>query len=145
MAQLRILIVDDNKAVREGLKSLLGSRSDWSVVAEAVGGREGIEKAAHYQPDIVIIDYGLPELDGLSAARQIREVAPLTELLIFSQHDAPFTVRRALSAGVRGYVLKSDASFDLLPAIEAVRQHKTFLSSTIAQFFPDRRGAAPCA
>ncbi len=140
MAQLRILIVDDNQAVRDGLRTLIDAQPDWQVVAEAVGGQEGIEKAAQHQPDVVILDYSLPELDGLSAGRKIREAAPAAELLIFSQHDAPFTVRRALAAGIRGYVLKSDASADLLRAIEAVRLHREYLSLTIAQYFPRDRG-----
>lgn len=143
MAQLRILIVDDNQAVREGLKALIGAQPDWQIVGEAVGGQEGIEKAAQLQPDVVILDYSLPELDGLSAATRIREAAPAAELLVFSQHDAPFTVRRALAAGIRGYVLKSDAGTDLLRAIEAVREHREFLSSTIAQYF--HRGRRPAS
>ena len=128
----RILIAEDNGAVRAGLRTLLEGQPDWQVIAEAVNGREAVEMAELHHPDVVILDLNMPELDGISAAKRIRQAAPKSELLVLTQHDAPYTVRRALDAGILGYVLKSDASHDLLAAVEAVHQHKIFLSSSIA-------------
>lgn len=145
MTTLRILIAEDNKAVRRGLRALLEAQANWQVVGEAVDGREAVEKASELQPDVVIIDYSLPELDGISAAARIRQSAPLSELLVLTQHDAPFTARRALAAGVRGYVVKSEAAQDLLAAVEAVRQHQVYLSASIAQSLSAERSRAPRA
>jgi DNA-binding NarL/FixJ family response regulator len=115
------------------LKTLLEAQPELMVVAEAVNGREAVEMAERYHPDVVILDLNTPELDGLSAAQRIRHVAPQSKLLVLTQHDAPYTVRRALDAGLLGYVLKSDASHDLIAAAEAVCHHKIFLSSNIAR------------
>lgn len=132
MSNLRILIVDDNRAVRQGLRTLLESRHEWQVVGEAVGGLEAVEKATKLRPDVVILDYSLPELDGLSAAALIRKAAPQAELMVLTQHDARYTVRRALDLGIRGYVVKSDAGHDLMAAVEAVGDHKIYVSSSVA-------------
>ena len=139
MTSLRILIVEDNEAVRQGLRTLLESREEWRVVGEAGGGREAVEKASKLRPDMVILDYSLPELDGLSAAVLIRKAVPQAELMVLTQHDAPYTVRRALDAGVRGYVVKSDAGHDLMAAVEAVCQHKVFISSSVSRSLRSRR------
>jgi DNA-binding NarL/FixJ family response regulator len=109
------------------------------VVGEAGGGREAVEKATQLRPDMVILDYSLPELDGLSAAALIRKAVPQAELMVLTQHHAPYTVRRALDAGVRGYVVKSDAGHDLLAAVEAVRHHKIFVSSSVSDSLKSRR------
>jgi DNA-binding NarL/FixJ family response regulator len=130
--KFRILIADDNELVRKGLRTLLEGQSDWQIVAEAVNGREVVEKAGRHQPDVVILDYNMPEMDGLTAVPKIHQVAPGAEILVLTQHDAPYTVRRGLDAGIRGYVLKSDAGHDLLAGILAVGQHKTFLSANIS-------------
>lgn len=143
MTALRILIAEDNQAVREGLRELLESQPDWRVVGEAVNGLEAVEKARDLQPEVVILDYSMPQLDGISAAVRIRQAAPQSELLVLTQHDAPYTARRALDAGVRGYVVKSDADRDLLAAVEAVSQHRVFVSSSMPQNLSTERGPAP--
>jgi len=140
MATLRILIAEDNRAVREGLREFLEAQPEWQVVGEAVNGMEAVEKARELQPEVVILDYSMPQLDGISAAARIRQASPQTELLVLTQHDAPYTARRALDAGVRGYVVKSDADRDLLAAVEAVSRHKVFVSSSIAQDVSLERG-----
>lgn len=133
--KIRILFADDNKAFRDGLKRLLEAQPQYQVVGEAIDGEEAVAKAISLLPDVAILDYSMPKLDGLSAAYKIRQAAPSVETLLLTQHDAPYTAQRAIDAGVRGFVVKSDASRDLLPAIDAVRQQKTFVSSTIARGF----------
>jgi len=131
MDKLRILVADDHDVVRRGLRALLECRPGWQVVGEAANGRDAVKRAAELRPDIVILDVSMPELDGLDASRQIREQTPESELLIFTYHDSPEMVRHALEAGARGYVLKSDASSDLLSGVDTVRQHKFFVSSAL--------------
>jgi len=131
--KLRILIADDNELVRKGLRTLLEGQPGWQIVSEAVNGREVVEKAGWHRPDVVVLDYNMPEMDGLSAVPKIHDVAPDAEILVLTQHDAPYTVQRGLDAGIRGYVLKSDAGHDLLAGIVAVGQHKTFLSASISR------------
>jgi DNA-binding NarL/FixJ family response regulator len=124
---LRILIADDNRRLRDQLRLLLESRQSWQVVAEAGTGREVVEKARRLKPDVVIVDYSMPELDGISAIPQIRRAAPDAEIVILTVHDARFTVGRAVEAGARGYVVKSEMFKQLMPAVEAASQHKTFI------------------
>jgi DNA-binding NarL/FixJ family response regulator len=132
-----IVIADDNNDIRRGVKNLLESEPGWQVVGEAANGREALEKAAQLAPEVVILDISMPELDGISAARLIGQAVPQAELLVLSQHDAPDVVARALAAGVRGYVLKSQASRDLVSAVEAVRRHAAFLSAEISAAHPN--------
>lgn len=125
---LRILLADDNAKLRQELRQLVESRPGWHVVAEAGTGREAIRKAERMRPDVLVLDYSLPELDGISAIPEIRRAAPHTEIVMLTVHDARFTVGRAVEAGARGYVVKSQIVKDLMPAIEAASEHKTFLS-----------------
>jgi DNA-binding NarL/FixJ family response regulator len=131
-----ILITDDDQRLRQGLRTLLEGHPGWRVVGEAANGREALEKAVQLAPEVVILDISMPELDGIGAARLIREALPQAEMLMFSQHDASDIVARAIDAGVRGYVLKSRASRDLIPAVEAVSRHGSFLSAEISAVRP---------
>lgn len=124
---LRILIADDKTALREKVRALLESFPGWRVVGEAVDGREAVQKAGQLKPDVVILDYSMPELDGISAIPMIRNAAPQTEIVVLTVNDAPFTVRRALDAGARGYVVKTEIIRNLVPAVEAASQHRTFV------------------
>jgi len=132
VAMMSILIADDDARLRQGLRNLLEEHADWHVVGEAANGREALEKAVQLTPEVVILDVSMPELDGIGAARMIHQALPQAELVMFSQHDTPETVASALDAGVRGYVLKSQASRDLVPAVEAARQHASFLSPEVS-------------
>jgi len=125
---LRILLADDNPSLRGQLRALLESRQGWQVVAEAANGREAVQQARRVLPDVLVIDYSMPELDGISAIPQVHAVAPQTEIVVLTVHDARFTVGRAVDTGARGYVVKSQIVKDLLPAVEAASEHKTFLS-----------------
>jgi DNA-binding NarL/FixJ family response regulator len=131
MRPLRILFADDHELVRRGLKVLLESHPGWKVVGEAANGAELVELAVKLRPEIVILDITMPEMDGLEAARRLHQILPKTELLLLTVHDSENMVQRALEVGVRGYVLKSDAGRDLFAAVEAIRQHKVYLSSGV--------------
>lgn len=129
MAPLRILVADDHQVVRTGLRTLLESKAGWRVCAEAANGREAVEKAGQLQPDVAVLDIGMPLLNGVEATRQIRRVSPKTEILILSMHDSEHMIQGVLDAGARGYILKDDADRNLLAAVESLRRHKPYLSS----------------
>ena len=135
--KLRILIADDHELVRRGLKVLLSPRSNWTVCAEAVSGREAVSLAVQHQPDIVIMDISMPGLNGLEATRKIRKILPKTQVLILSLHYSDQLVRDIVDAGARGYLLKSDASRDIVNAIEALAMHRPFFTSGAAQIVLD--------
>jgi DNA-binding NarL/FixJ family response regulator len=131
MKRIRILIADDHAIVRRGLRTLLEAQAGWEVCAEASNGREAVERGEELKPDIAILDIGMPELNGLDAARQILKSSPQTEVLILTMHQSEEVVAEVLKAGARGYVLKSDADQNLVAAVDAMLQHKPFLSSNV--------------
>jgi DNA-binding NarL/FixJ family response regulator len=137
MMPLRILIVDDHAVVRRGVRALLESQPGWEVLAEATTGREAVEAAQRLQPDIVVMDLSLPELNGLDATRLILKESPRTEVLVLTMHHSEELARNVLQAGARGYVLKSDADENLVAAVESLRQHKPFLTSKVTEFVLD--------
>jgi DNA-binding NarL/FixJ family response regulator len=132
MGTLRILVADDHEVVRKGLVSLLQAQSDWQVCGEAADGREAVEKACQLKPDILILDIGMPSLNGLEATRQILRTTPNARVLILTLHDSDQVVREVLNAGARGFLLKSDAARDLVAAVEALRHDKTYFTSKVA-------------
>jgi DNA-binding NarL/FixJ family response regulator len=143
MTPLRILIVDDHAVVRRGVRSLLESQPGWEIVAEATTGRDAVEQSRRLRPDVVVMDLSLPELNGLDATRQILKDAPDIEVLVLTMHHSEELAREVLQAGARGYVLKSDADDNLIAAVDMLRQHKPFLTSTVTEFVLDdyvRRG-----
>jgi DNA-binding NarL/FixJ family response regulator len=133
MNPLRILVADDHEIVRRGLVSLLKSHPRWEVCAEAQDGRQAVEKAKAVRPHVVILDIGMPNLNGLEAARQIQRDNPQCKVLILTITDADEMVRAVLAAGARGFVLKSDAVRDLVAAVEALESDKTFFTSRVAE------------
>ena len=147
MSALRILVADDHEVVRRGVRSLLEAHPGWQICDEAVEGREAVEKATRLWPDVAILDIGMPLLNGLEAARQIRKAAPQVEVLILTMHESEQVIREVLAAGARGYVLKSDAGRNLVSAVEALSRHKPFFTSSVAEFvlkgFLDGRGEQP--
>ena len=111
--KLRILIADDHEVVRRGLCALLQAREGWEICAEAKDGREAVEKASQLKPDVVILDVGMPNLNGLAATRQLTQLDPHCKVIVLTITDSDQVIREALNAGARGFVLKSDAARDL--------------------------------
>lgn len=110
----QILIADDHDVVRLGLRTILEARPNWEVVGEAADGKEAISKAIETQPDVAVVDYSLPLVNGIEVTRHIRARLPRTEVLIFTMHDNEMIIQELLKAGARGYLLKSDASRHLI-------------------------------
>ena len=133
MNGLRILIADDHEVARQGIRALLESHPGWEVCAEAKDGREAVELATNSKPDIVLLDIGMPNLNGLDAARQILAMSPAIRILILTMHDAEQVVREVLAAGARGFVLKSDAARDLVAAVDALQHRRTFFTTRVTQ------------
>jgi DNA-binding NarL/FixJ family response regulator len=132
MGNLRLLVADDHDVVRKGVRTLLEQQPGWKVVAEAGDGREAVEKAKFVHPDVTILDLNMPELNGLDAAREILSNVS-TKLLILTVCHSEQLIRQTLEAGARGYLLKSDAARDLVSAVDALRQNKTFFTLKVAQ------------
>jgi len=132
MKPLRILLADDHEMVRKGLRATIEDHPGWEVCGEARTGREAVARAVDLRPDIVVMDFAMPELNGMEAARQIREQLPRVEVLVLTMHDSEKLVREVLAAGARGYLLKTDAADALVHALEALSQHQPYFSSKAA-------------
>jgi len=128
----RVLVVDDLGTWRQKVRSILQTCSELSVVAEAADGPEAVQQAEKLQPDLIILDIGLPNLNGLEAANRIRRVAPNAAIIFLTQNRDKAVAQAALSAGARGYVLKTDAGRELLSAVKGVLGGDDFVSSGIA-------------
>jgi DNA-binding NarL/FixJ family response regulator len=128
----RILLADDHEVVRRGLCALLQNQAGWEICGEATNGREAVEKAAKLNPDVVILDVGMPNLNGLEATRQIVKAKPQIRILILTLHDSDQLVQEVLNAGARGFLLKSDAARDLVTAVEALRNNKIYFTPKVA-------------
>jgi DNA-binding NarL/FixJ family response regulator len=128
-----ILIADDHEVVRSGLRGLLSERPGWEVVAEAADGKEAVAMALATSPDVAIVDYSLPLLNGVEVTRQIRQRSPGTEVIIFTMHDNNNLIQDLLQAGALGYLLKSDAKHLLLTAVETVAEHKPFFTGMVSE------------
>jgi len=129
----RILIADDHEVVRSGLRSILEAHDGWEVVAEACDGKEAIVQAAKTKPDVAIVDYSLPTMNGVEVTRQIRARVPSAEVLIFTMHDSDALVGELLAAGARAYLLKSDANQYLIAAVESLAVHKPFFTGRVSE------------
>jgi DNA-binding NarL/FixJ family response regulator len=128
VSQVRILMVDDFEAWRHFTLSLLRGKSELQVVGEASDGPEAVGKAVELKPDLILLDIGLPTLNGFEAARQIRTLVPECKIIFLTQESSADVVQEALSLGACGYVVKARAGSDLLAAVEAVLSGKTFVS-----------------
>ena len=129
----RILIADDHDVVRAGVRAILQLQPGWEVVAEACDGKEAVELAVATRPDIAILDFGLPTLNGVEATRQIRSRLSRVEILIFTMHDTDALIRDVLESGARGFLLKSDASRFLISAVETLADHKPFFTGKVSE------------
>jgi DNA-binding NarL/FixJ family response regulator len=131
--KLRLVVADDHALMRRGICDLLEAEPGWEVVAQAANGREAVEAVARTRPDVLVIDLAMPELNGLTAAREILRSHPKVEIVLLTMHNTDQTIREVLECGARGYVLKSDAEQDLLVAVKAVAQGKPFFTPSVAE------------
>jgi len=135
MAQttLRILIADDQDVMREGARTVIERQPGWEVCGFAATGREAIEQAFALEPDVVVMDMSMPELNGLEAARQIKRRLPQTEILIFTAHETDDLIREFFEAGVKSFIFKSEAHHFLVDAIQSLSVHKPFFTDKVAE------------
>jgi DNA-binding NarL/FixJ family response regulator len=128
LKDIHILVADDNEFVRRAIRSVLQIEPDFQIICEAANGVEAIDESKKLLPAVVLMDVSMPGIGGLEAARQILEVAPHTEIVLLTEHAVTEMARTALSMGIRGYVIKSDAAKDLPDAIRTVIQKKHYVS-----------------
>ena len=129
--KLRILIADDHEVVRRGLCTLLQTHEGWEICGEAKDGREAVEMAKQMKPDVVILDVGMPNLNGLAATRQLLQQNPQQRVIVLTITDSDEVIREALDAGARGFVLKSDAARDLVSAVDALQRNRMFFTPRV--------------
>ena len=133
----RILIADTHEVVRSGLRKIFEAQPNCEIVAEAGDGQDAIRKAVETKPDIAVIDYSLPMVNGIEVTRQVRARLPKTEVLIFTTQDNEKLIEDLLKAGARGYLLKSDAKRHLIGAIEALAVHKPYFTDKASEALLD--------
>jgi len=133
MSKIRILLADDHAIVREGVRSLLEAQADMEVVGEASHGEQALDLARALQPDIVVMDIGMPGMNGLEATRALKAAQPQTHVLVLTMHEGEEYFFRILAAGASGYLLKGAGSAELLSAIRAVQQGGVYLYPTMAK------------
>ncbi len=129
---IRILLADDHVLVRQGFKMILSAQPDMQIVGEAANGREAVEAAEKLQPDIVLMDVTMPELNGIEATRRLATASPRTRVLALSMHKDAVYVREILRAGARGYLLKDSADADLIAAVRSVAKGEGYLSPSVS-------------
>jgi DNA-binding NarL/FixJ family response regulator len=129
ISPVRVLVVEDFAPFRQFIASALAKRSDLQIVGEVADGEEAVQQAQELQPDLILLDIGLPTLNGIAAAQRIRQVAPESKIIFVTQESSTDVVQKALNSGARGYVVKTKAATELLAAAEAVLEGKRFLSS----------------
>jgi two-component system, NarL family, response regulator NreC len=134
---LRILLADDHTLMREGLRKIIEAQPGWEVVAEADDGRDAVRQALELKPDLVIVDLAMPQLSGVDAIQQIVRRLPSTRVLVLSMHADEVYVTRALKAGAHGYLVKDSAGTDLLKAVAALAQRKSFFSPAVSRVMLD--------
>jgi DNA-binding NarL/FixJ family response regulator len=134
---LRILIADDHEVIRNSLCGLLSRRADWQICGMAANGREAVELAKRLRPDIAVLDVSMPLLNGIEATFQIRKALPRTEILIITMHETKELVHQVMSAGARGYLLKSDATTHIEAAVETLAKHNSYFAPSITNIMLD--------
>lgn len=134
---ITVFVADDHAIVREGLASLLAAQPDLSVIGTAADGRDALRQVAKLLPDVVIVDISMPQMNGIEAAREIRDRLPQTRLVILSMHSSVEHVFHALEAGAAGYVLKESAGKEIIDAVRAVHAGRRYLSPRVAEMMAD--------
>jgi DNA-binding NarL/FixJ family response regulator len=141
LSSIRILLVDDFEYWLGEVRLLLQPRPEWQVIAEASDGLEAVRKAEALKPDLILLDIGLPKVNGIEAAQRIRQLSPSSQIIFLSQNNNLDIVRAAVGTGPLGYVLKTDAERELLPAVDAVLRGEQFISSSNGfKFTEDLKG-----
>jgi len=130
--KIRILLADDHAVVRQGFRMILAAEPDMVIVGEAANGRDAVELAERLQPDLVVMDVAMPELNGIEATRRLGESSPRTRVLALSMHKDSVYVREILRAGARGYLLKDAFDSDLVAAVRAVARGEGYLSPAVS-------------
>jgi DNA-binding NarL/FixJ family response regulator len=130
--KIHILLVDDHAVVRQGFKMILAAQPDMEIVGEAGNGREALDLAGQLQPDVIVMDVAMPELNGIEATRRVADVSPRSRVLALSMHKDSVYVREILRAGARGYLLKDSISSDLLAAVRAIARGEGYLSPGVS-------------
>ena len=133
MIQTRVLLADDHTLIRAGLRMVIDSQPDLNVVGEAEDGRIAVALAEKLKPDVVVMDIGMPSLNGIEACREIRAILPETQLVMLSMHSDEGYVLRALKAGAKAYLLKDSAEADLASAVRAAAVGKSFFSPAVGK------------
>jgi len=133
MKTLSVLLADDHNLIRAGLRLVVAREPDFTVAGEAENGRQAVALAQSLKPDVVVMDIGMPELNGIEACRQIRESLPETQVVMLSMHSDEGYILRALKAGARAYLLKDSAEADLSRAIRAAAEGKSFFSPAVGR------------
>ncbi len=131
MSRFRVLIADDHEVVRQGLRALLAAHPGWEVCGEASDGWEVVRKAAELRPDVIAMDIGMPNLNGLDAAQQILNHDPRQKILFLTVYDSEQVAQKAMAAGARGILLKSDAGRELITAMDALQRNSTYVSAKL--------------
>jgi DNA-binding NarL/FixJ family response regulator len=129
---VRVLVVDDFEPFRRAIRSTLLTAPEFQIICEVSDGLDAVRKAKELQPDLILLDVGLPKLNGIEAARQIRKLSPESKILFVSQESSAAFAQEALDTGARGYVVKSDAGRDLVPAVQAILRGGVFVSLSLA-------------
>ena len=135
LKEIAILVADDNEFVRRAVCGVLRMDPDFRVICEAASGMEAVDKAKELQPHVVLLDVSMPQLSGFEAARQILAALPQVEIILLTEHAVAEMARAALDAGVRGYVIKSDAATELGDAVRAVMRKERYISSALPVSF----------
>ena len=133
MAPKRILIADDHEVVRAGLRAILQTRAGWEVVAEADNGKDAIALIVKNTPDVAIIDYALPLINGVEVIRSVKQRQLDTQILIFTMHDKDHVMSECFRAGARAFLLKSDPRLEIIPAVEALLAHEPYLTGNVSE------------
>jgi two-component system response regulator NreC len=137
VGNLRLVLGDDHTLMRQGLRKILEERRDWEIVAEAGDGREAVRQVLAFEPDVAVLDIGMPLLNGIDATAQITRKLPSVRILVLSMHEDEAYITRAVKSGAKGYLLKDAAGADLIRAIEAVAAGKSFFSPPVAKVVLD--------